>query len=395
MITGKHTARLGITDWIRATFQKDTAIDYANPPKYDVIPGKPLKTPFNKNHLPLEEKTVAEYLKDAGYKTAHVGKWHLGEKGYYPSDQGYDINIAGCDYGEPPSYFDPYYREAKTYKWGHEPAFDLPTLEPRKKGEYLTDRLADEVSGIINENKDTSFFIFYNFYGVHTPIQGKDSLIRKYKNKPVSPYHDNPVYAAMIESVDQAVGQVMDKIEALGLTENTLVIFTSDNGGLHHVTKNHPLRGGKGQPYEGGIRVPFIAKWQGKIPEKTVSDLPFTTMNVLPTLTDILGMETEGVDGVSIAPELLGKEMETAGDLFWHYPHYRWKRQSPYTIVRSDSMKLIKYYDGDSIHLFNLERDISEQNNLVEDLPGTRDALLQKIEDFIDETGAKLPVAKQ
>ncbi|MFW5886821.1 MAG: sulfatase [Bacteroidota bacterium] len=391
--TGKYTARLGVTDWIRASFQKDTAIDYNNPPEYDLNQCKNMKTPFNINHLDLEEKTIGEYMKQGGYKTAHIGKWHLGDEKYYPTQQGYDINIAGCDYGEPPSFFDPYHREAKTYPWGDEPAFSLPTLEPRKEGEYLIYRLADEASKIIDENKDTSFFIFYNFYGVHTPIEAPGNLIKKYENKKPSQYHNNPVYAAMIEAVDNAVGQVMNKLDSLGLTKNTLIFFTSDNGGLLSVTSNHPLRQGKGDAFEGGIRVPFIAKWEGKIPKNTVSDYPFTSMNLLPTLADILNLETgKDIDGFSMIPELMGDGMETK-DLFWHFPHYR-GNNVPYTIVRSDSMKLIKFYDGDSLKMYNLKQDISEENDLSGSLTDVRDSLLKKIDHFVTQTQAKLPVYK-
>ncbi len=393
MQTGKYAARLGITDWIRAEFQKDTGIDYNNPPAFDVNEGKKFKTPFNENHLPLTEKTIGEYFKQAGYMTSHLGKWHLGDKGHYPTDQGYDINIAGCDYGEPPSYFDPYFREARTYPWGHEPAFSFPTLDPRKKGEYLTNRLTDEAVRIIRQNKDTSFFMFYNFYAVHTPIQATDSLVKKYKKKPDGTYHDNPVYAAMIESVDHAVGRINRLLDELGLAKNTLIIFTSDNGGLTRVTSNHPLRAGKGNPYEGGIRVPLIVKWPNHVKQNVESDVPVTSMDVLPTLADILDIQVSNIDGHSFAPVLYGNTINFQRDLFWHYPHYR-GNQSPYTIVRSDSMKLIRFYDGDSLQLFNLLQDISEQTDLSEKYPEVTQSLNQRIDAFLQRIDAKLPVKK-
>jgi arylsulfatase A-like enzyme len=391
--TGKYPPSTGITDWIRATFQKDTAIDYSNPPKYEMKEGKQMKTPFNQNFLPLEEKTIGEYLKENGYYTVHAGKWHLGEEGYYPTNQGYDVNIAGCDYGEPPSYFDPYFREGHHYPWGYEPPFSFPTLEPRKEGEYLTNRLTDEVSRIIKEHEDTSFFVFFNYYAVHTPIQGVDSLVEKYKQKEPG-LHDNPEYAAMVEAVDLSVGRINSLLDSLGLSSNTLILFTSDNGGLDRVTDNHPLRAGKGTPFEGGIRVPFIATWRGQIQGNRVSDLPFTSMNILPTLADIVGFKTQASDGKSIAPLLFGEEMETVGDLFWHYPHYR-GNQSPYSIIRRDSMKLIRFYDGDSLKLYNLNKDISEKNNLAEKFPGTAEILNNKIDSLIKISGGKLPVFKK
>ncbi len=389
--TGKYTSRLGITDWIRASFQKDSTIDYSNPPEYEENEGKKLKTPFNQNFLPLKEKTIAEYLKEEGYITAHIGKWHLGEKGHYPTDQGYDMNIAGCDYGEPPSYFDPYHREAHTYPWGYEPAFSIPTLKPRKKGEYLTNRLADEACKIIRQNKDTALFLFHNFYGVHTPIQAIDSLIQKYERKDTT-RHNNPVYAAMIESVDEAVGQVINLMDSLALSENTIFIFTSDNGGLLRVTDNFPLRNGKGTAFEGGIRVPFIMKWDNHIKSNTVSDLPFTTMSILPTLADILDFQVKS-DGESIAPVALGEKPGTRKSLFWHYPHYR-HNNSPYTIIRSDSFKLIKFYDGDSLELYNMKNDISETTDVSEKFPNITDSLHRQINEHLSATNAKLPVSK-
>ena len=391
--TGKYPPSTGITDWIRATFQKDTAIDYTNPPKYDLNEGKKMKTPFNQNFLALDEKTIGEYLKENGYFTVHAGKWHLGEEGYYPTDQGYDVNIAGCDYGEPPSYFDPYFREGHHYPWGYEPPFSLPTLEPRERGEYLTNRLTDEVSRIIKENSDTSLFVFFNYYAVHTPIQGVDSLVEKYNQKEPG-IHDNPEYAAMVEAVDLSIGRITSLLDSLELNSNTLILFTSDNGGLGWVTDNYPLRSGKGTPFEGGIRVPFIAAWEGKIQGNRISDLPFTSMNILPTLGDIVGFEVEDGDGVSIAPIFFGENKKSIGELFWHYPHYR-GNQSPYSIIRRDSMKLIRFYDGDSLKLYNLKVDISEKNDLSEKLPRLANALNLKIDSLIKSSGAQLPAYKK
>lgn len=390
--TGKYTSELGITDWIRASFQKDKAIDYTNSPEYDENDGRKMRTPFNNNYLPLEEKTIAEYLKDAGYKSIHIGKWHLGDENYYPTNQGYDINIGGCDYGEPPSYFDPYTRPSKIYSWGTEPAFSIPTLEPRKEGEYLTNRLTDEAAQMIRASADSAFFLFFNFYSVHTPLQAIDSLVEKYENKPIS-RHDNPKYAAMIESVDQAVGKIMELIDSLRLEKNTLIIFTSDNGGADWITDNYPLRSGKGSYYEGGIRVPFIVKWPGFVQQGAESEVAFTTMQILPTVAEIVGFECNTCSGQSIKPVLMGGSMETAEDLFWHFPHYRGEI-GPYTIIRRDTMKLIKFYEGNSLKMFDLRNDVSETNDLSQSYPAIADSLLNAMELFLENTNAKVPVYK-
>jgi len=390
--TGKYTAELGITDWIRASFQKDESIDYNNPPAYDENKGRRMKTPFNKNNLPLEEKTIAEYLKEQGYKTIHIGKWHLGDEQYYPTKQGYDINIAGCDYGEPPSYFDPYKREAKIYSWGSEPAFSIPTLDPRKEGEYLTNRLTDEAERWIKTYNDSAFFLFFNYYNVHTPLQAIDSLQKKYERKTAT-QHDNPKYAGMIESVDNSVGRIITLLDSLSLEENTLIIFTSDNGGADWITNNYPLRSGKGSPYEGGIRVPFIVKWPQVIHNAAESELPFTTMQILPTLADILKFDCSTCSGESFKPILYGNSIQSTGDLFWHFPHYRGKL-GPYTVIRRDSMKLILFYEDDKMELYNLKNDVSETTNLSDSLPAINDSLFHAMNAFLENSHAKLPVYK-
>ncbi|GAI51957.1 unnamed protein product, partial [marine sediment metagenome] len=197
------------------------------------------------------EITIAEALKSAGYTSCHVGKWHLGADDWYPDRQGFDFNIGGCDFGQPPSYFDPYFRERQG---------QIPTLNRRREGEYLTDREADEAVKFIRRHKDMPFFLYMAHYAVHTPIQGKADLVAKYKakNPPEgvlrTANQKNPTYAAMVESVDDAVGKICSVLDELDLAERTIIFFTSDNGGLMSVTDNTPLRAGKGYPYEGGIR---------------------------------------------------------------------------------------------------------------------------------------------
>jgi len=390
--TGKYPSQLGITDWIRASFQKDRKIDYDHPPAFIENEGRKMKTPFNNNFLPLEEKTIAEYLKEQGYKTIHIGKWHLGDEEYYPTCQGYDINIAGCDLGEPPSYFDPYVRKSKTYSWGTEPRISFPTIKPRREGEYLTNRLTDEALTLIRSNSDSPFLLFFNFYSVHSPLEAIDNMVCKYESKTPG-RHDNTTYAAMVESVDIAVGRISHLIDSMNLSEKTLFIFTSDNGGADWITDNYPLRSGKGSYYEGGIRVPFIAKWTGSIEKGSVSHLPITTMQLLPTLAEIIGFECNSASANSFAPAIYGKELAHNNVLFWHFPHYRGK-QSPYSIIRKDSMKLIRLYETNKVLLYDLKNDISEKNNLSLSHPEIRDSLLNNLNRLLSETNSKLPIPK-
>jgi len=393
IMTGKYPAKLGITNWIWADFQKKPGVEYDNPNAFRENPGKNLKTPITVSKLPLSEKTIAEYLKDLGYTTFHIGKWHLGGEGYLPTDQGFDINIAGCDYGEPPFYFDPYYR-LPGFWYNEDTVKGFPTMEPRKEGEFLTDRLADETSKFIQDHKGVPFFVIHNFYAVHIPLQAPDSIVEKYKRKKKGTHHDNPVYAAMIERVDRAVKQITGVLDSLGLTENTMVIFTSDNGGYGGATNNYPLRAAKGTPYEGGIRVPFIIRWPEVIKEHKVIHEPITTMDIVPTLAELLDFPLqEGVDGVSVLPLIYGQSQKLDRDyLYWHFPHYR---GSPYSIIRGDSMKLIRKYDPEGLELYNLNNDVSEEHNLAEEYPGITKKMNEQLDVWLQEMNAKMPVKKQ
>ncbi|GAG32531.1 unnamed protein product, partial [marine sediment metagenome] len=237
---------------------------------------KKVLCPPNPYWMDLEELTLAEVLKETGYVTCHIGKWHLGPKNWFPEKQGFDYNYGGADMGQPPSYFDPYYSDEKRP--------GIPTLPSRKEGEYLTDRETDEAVRFIKEHKDTTFFLNLWHYAVHTPIQAKQEIVEKYKSKEPDGKQKNAKYAAMIQSVDEALGKIMVTLEELNLQENTIVIFFSDNGGLVPVTSNEPLRIGKGFPYEGGIREPMIVHWPREIEAGTVCDVPVTSVDFFPTL---------------------------------------------------------------------------------------------------------------
>lgn len=400
LMTGRYPARIGITDWIHPyhPLARQAAASGKNPEGYDSFPDLKLKTPINKLWLEHGEITIPEILKPRGFKSCHVGKWHLGFEDWYPDKQGFDYNIGGCFYGQPPDYFDPY--EGKRWK-------SIPTLKPRKKGEYLTDREADEAVSFIRTHKDSPFFLHMSHYAVHTPIQGKEELRKKYLVKQKT-NQASPTYAAMVESVDRAVGKILAVLEELKLKDNTLIIFTSDNGGACHVnvdggkaTDNSPLRKGKGYPYEGGIRVPLIVSWAGRVKPGSVCDVPVCSVDILPTICDAVGVPRPAdrvIDGLSLMPLLLrpqSKSVRRRDVLYWHFPHYWWGgRIKPYGIIRRGDWKLIRHYEDNRLELFNLKEDIGEMDDLTRNMPGKAKELNRKLEQWLKEVNAKMPVLK-
>jgi len=386
VVTGRYPARLGVTDWIRARFQGGKIpADKKNPIEYVGGKNKKLLCPPNALWMELEEITIAEALKPAGYTSCHIGKWHLGADDWYPDKQGFDFNIGGCDFGQPPNYFDPYSRK------GQGP---IPTLNPRRKGEYLTDREADEAVKFIRRHKDKPFFLYMAHYAVHTPIQAKADLVAKYKaKKPTN--QKNPKYAAMVESVDDAVGKICSVLDELNLAERTIIFFTSDNGGLMGVTNNAPLRAGKGHPYEGGIREPLLVRWPKVIKPGTVSHEPVTSVDYFPTICQAAGVplpRDRDIDGVSLLGHLKSNGIQKLNrdTLFWHFPHYR-GNIVPYSIIREGSWKLIKRYEGKTFELYNLKGDLSESNDLSEVLPAKARQLNAKLTRWLRISRAKLP----
>jgi arylsulfatase A len=386
VMTGRYPARLGVTDWIRARFQGGKIPeDKKNPSEYVGGKNKKLLCPPNALWMELEEVTIAEALKSAGYTSCHIGKWHLGADEWYPDKQGFDFNIGGCDFGQPPSYFDPYSRK------GQGP---IPTLEPRRTDEYLTDRESDEAVEFIRRHKDKPFFLYMAHYAVHTPIQGKADLVAKYKAKEAT-NQKNPAYAAMVESVDDAVGKITAVLDELDLADRTIVFFTSDNGGLMGVTNNAPLRAGKGHPYEGGIREPVIVRWPKVIKAGTISHEPVTSVDYFPTICEAAGVPLpadRAIDGVSLLAHLKsdGTKRLDREAIFWHFPHYRGSIV-PYSIMRAGDWKLIKRYEGKNFELFNLKEDLSEENDLSEEMPEKVRELDAKLSDWLRSAGAKLP----
>ena len=390
LMTGKYPARMGITDWIYARFQGVGTTGL--PGEYAENPDQPLRTPKNQGFLPLEELTLAERMKVQGYATLHVGKWHLGGEGKYPEDQGFDRNFGGNDLGQPPSYFDPYEPATPT------PFYAFDRVTPRDSGEYLTDREGDEIVSFL-QAQTQKFFIHWAPYAVHTPIMAPQALVEKYKRK-AGGKQKNPVYAAMVENLDQNVGKVLAALDRLNLTEKTLVIFTSDNGGLmgnpaNPITNNEPLRSQKGYPYEGGIRVPTVVKWPGKVPAGVQSNLPIVTLDWVPTILDYMGLnpQDQGLDGQSLVEVLGGGTLESR-DLFWHFPHYRGADVVPYSIIRSGEYKLIHYFEEQPDELFSLANDPRETTNLAVQFPDLVIQLKSLLKAWWIETDARMPKKK-
>jgi arylsulfatase A-like enzyme len=383
MMTGRYPARVGITDWIRARFQGGAIpADGKNPSGYAGGKRK-LLTPRNPLWMELAEVTLAEALKPAGYVSCHIGKWHLGPNAWYPEKQGFNVNIGGCDYGQPPRYHFPY--ETKRQP-------KMPLLDSGEPGEYLTDREGIEAVKFIEQNKDKPFFLYLAHYAVHTPIQAKQELKAKYDAKPKAG-QINAAYAAMIESVDDAVGRVLNKLDELKLTEKTVVIFTSDNGGLSSVTNNAPLRAGKGHPYEGGIRVPYIVRWPGVTKAGSQCQTPISTVDIFPTVLDMadVPLPKHDIDGVSLVDILDGENGLKRDGIYWHFPHYRGGIK-PYGIVRAGDYKLLRYYESGDTELYNLKTDLSEANDLAASMPDKVKQLDVMLSKWLIGVGAKIPM---
>jgi len=395
IMTGKYPARIGITDWI---------------PGFGLVEGAKVVPAENKQFLPLEEITIAESLQEAGYKTCFAGKWHLGGNSFEPEHQGFEMVAGGNSWGMPKTYFSPY---------GH------PKLKDGPAGEYLTDNLTDRTIEFIHKNKSQPFLMFLSHFAVHIPIQAKEKYIAKYKakaaalpqtDKPrfenvvseiatykttkVRQIQDDPVYAGMIQSVDDSIGRVMKTLEDLHISENTIIILTSDNGGLSTAegspTSNLPLKAGKNWLYEGGIRVPAIIKWPGITNPGSICSTPITSTDYYPTMLKMAGIALkplQHVDGVDILPLLKGEKDIGRADIFWHYPHYGKKGDFPAGAVREGNWKLIENYENNLVELYDIERDLSETKNLAARHPEVVQRLREKLRHFRKDTGAKMPTS--
>ncbi len=386
IMTGRYPARLGITDWIRAG--RDGTVlgpERINPTGYQADPRFRLETPRNPHFMELEEVTVAEVLKSGGYATGHVGKWHLGPDEFLPPGQGFDVNIGGADIGHTENYFDPYHNAGRP----------IPSLPPRRPGEYMSDREADEAVRFIRDHRDRPFFLNLCPYAVHTPLQAKKEDIDHFAGKPPVDEQKNAVYAAMIKSVDDTVGRLLAALEEFGLSERTVIFFFSDNGGLHPVTSNAPLRMGKGYPYEGGTREALVVSRPGTIPANVRSETPVSSIDFFPTMASMAGLDLprdRTIDGRDLTPLLGGRGRVAERDLFWHFPHY-WSgdRVRPWSSVRSGDWKLIRFWEDGREELYDLRTDVGETNDLAGSQPEKVRDLRARLDAWLEETRAKLP----
>ncbi len=389
IMTGKFPARHGVTDWIGAGegtgWKRNTKL-----------------LPAHYAHaIPKDDVTLADAFREAGYKTFFAGKWHMGGEGSLPEDRGFEINVGGFHVGSPPGgYFSPYRN---------------PKMRNGPPGEGLPERLGRETARFIKDHKDQPFLAYLSFYSVHAPIQSTQRLWKKYRDKaaqlpqpdhrfivdrttPVRQTQDHPVYAGMIESMDNAVGIVLDTLDELGLEQNTIVVFTSDNGGVSagdgKATSNLPLRGGKGRQWEGGIREPYYIKWPGVVKPGSKSNVPVIGTDFYPTLLEMVGLKSrpqQHVDGVSLVPILKGGSIASR-PLYWHYPHYGNQGGEPSSILREGDWKLIHYYEDGRNELYNVRTDPGEQHDLAADQEERTANMAQQLKTWLTQVGARYPI---
>lgn len=397
ILSGKYPANVGVTDWI----------DHGS---FHPLRGRLIDAPYVKE-LPLTEKCLASALRDGGYATWHVGKWHLGLRETYPDRHGFDVNVGGCSIGSPKNgYFAPW---------------KIENLPEGADGDYLTDRLTDEAVRLIEGHRGTPFFLNLWHYAPHTPIQAPAPLVEKYRAKakrlkldqinpivegephPTEPKRGQPIkrrilqsdpaYAAMIENVDTNIGRVLDALERFGHADNTLLIFTSDNGGLATAegspTCNSPLTEGKGWMYEGGTREPLIVRYPGVVAPGTTCDTPVTSPDLYPTLLEAAGLPLlpdQHQDGVSFLPLLKGESLDR-GAIFWHYPHYGNQGGTPGSSVRLGDWKLIEFFEDGRLELYNLREDPSESTDRSASEPRVVSDLHAKLVDWRARMNARMP----
>lgn len=395
IMNGKFPARHGITDWIGApigtTWRNHGRYTELLPPDYNL-------------HLDHNEKVLPEVFRDNGYSTFFAGKWHLGNEGSYPQDHGFEINKGGYEKGGP-------------YSGGFFSPFENPQMDdyPDELGMSLPEKLAKETNAFIEDNRKKPFLAYLSFYAVHAPIQTTQVNWKKYRDKivktgiedhgfamdrrlPARQQQDNPVYAGLIEHMDDAVGQVLDKLDELGLAENTIVIFTSDNGGVisgdNFSTSLKPLRGGKGYQWEGGIKVPYLVyvPW---LEQKGVENTARVSgVDFFPTLLDMAGLDLmpdHHKDGVSLKPLFEGQDLEDRA-LIWHYPHYGNQGGDPSSVIIKGDFKLIRYHEDNAFELYDLSVDVSEQHNIVEQHPEVVDELSNELDHYLISQGSNFPI---
>lgn len=393
IMTGKFPARLHMTTWHENS-------GTPTPNNKDK-----LVAPATVGNLPLDETTIAEVFQEAGYFTAHVGKWHLGDAAHYPQTHGFEVNIGGTMWGAPDTYWSPYRGQKFQNEYRYIPDLgSASTDEKNKAPAYLTDALTDKAVQIIKENSNTPFFLNLWYHTVHTPIEGKLQLVEYYKKKVKPGMKDqNYEYAAMVASLDENVGRVLQAIDNAGIADNSIVIFFSDNGGRigkykdwETVANNAPLRSGKGSLYEGGIREPLIIKWPGITKAGSVCDSPVISNDFFPTLMEIPALkktqiELDRHDGISLLPVLKDPKLPLEREaLFWHSPHY-YTTTSPVSAIRKGPWKLIHYFEDDHLELYDLDRDLGEKNNLADTYPEKAKKLYEELKTWRKNIDAQFP----
>ncbi|MEP6002796.1 MAG: sulfatase, partial [Maribacter dokdonensis] len=392
IMSGKFTARHGITNWIG----EKSGEDWRSMKRHDkLLPAEYVHS------LPKKDITIAEALQNNGYTTFFAGKWHLGDEGSYPEDHGFEYNIGGWDKGSPMGgYFSP---------------FGNPKLKDKVNGENLSIRLSKETNDFISTYRDSTFFAFLSFYAVHGPIETTQEKWNKYREKAVSQNiadqgfkmekklpiritQDNPVYAGLVETMDEAIGMVLDKLDELGLDDNTIIIFTSDNGGVSSgdsfSTSNLPFRGGKGYHWEGGIKEPFMIYVPGHTNKGKKSEYPVTGADFYPTILDYANIElmpNQHKDGISLKGLINENSNMPERSLFWHYPHYGNQGGDPSSVIRKGNWKLIHYYEENTNELYNLIEDPFEKQNLATSKPELAESLSKELMNWLIKVDARFP----
>lgn len=393
IMAGKYPARMDTTDWFGAPQPKASL-------QRERFASLPLIGARYVSRLPLEELTIAEALREKGYATFFAGKWHLGEVGYWPEQQGFDVNVGGHHKGSPPGgYFSPYKN---------------PAMKDGEEGEHLPDRLARETASFIQANKEKPFLAYLSFYSVHTPLMAREDLKAKYEAKAakvrqtpvwgeegarkVRLVQNHAVYGGMVEAMDAAVGRVLAALEEAGVADRTAVIFMSDNGGLStsegHPTSNLPLRAGKGWLYEGGIREPMIVKWPGVARGGSVCDVPVMSTDFYPTMLEMGGLSLrpeQHMDGESFVGLLRGETEDDREALYWHYPHYGNQGSAPGSAIRSGEWKLIWWHEDDRRELYHLGHDLGEEQDVAARNPQVAARLYAMLRTWLEEVDAKMP----
>ena len=385
LLTGRHAARVGITIWSEGSLERNLS--------------RRLLQAESRHDLPPTEITLAKHLRDGGYLTALVGKWHLGDANHAPETHGFDLNLGGTHWGAPATYWWPY---SGAGRFGAQFRY-VPGLGFGRPGEYLTDRLTDEALRVIDHAGDRPFFLYLAHHAPHTPIEAKPDDVRHFQSR-LRPdlRHRNPTYAAMLKSLDEGVGRVLDHLRARGLEDRTIVVFTSDNGGQMNVdpparpgepaTRNAPLRSGKGSLYEGGIRVPMIVRWPGITPRGAVSEAPVLLADLFPTLLRAAGRPLpDGIDGLDLSALLRDPAARLGRDaLYFHYPHY-YETTTPAGAVRAGDWKLLEYFEDGRTELYNLSADPGEERDLASFEPARAAELRTRLARWRAEVGARMP----